>query len=68
MADSFGSPNSEHGCAMRSSEPREERSMVRAEGVEPSSHAWEARIIADILRPQSEELFRQKKSIRRNHE
>jgi hypothetical protein len=26
--------------------------MVRAEGIEPSSHAWEARIIADILCPQ----------------
>jgi hypothetical protein len=45
-----------------------ERSMVRAAGVEPASHAWEARIIADILRPQSEELFTAKKSNTRNHE
>ena len=31
--------------------------MVRAEGVEPSSQAWEAHIIADILCPQKARGF-----------
>lgn len=42
--------------------------LVRAEGVEPSSHAWEAHIIADILCPREVALDESFPLPRRNPE
>ncbi len=40
--------------------------MVRAAGIEPASHAWEAHIIASILRPRTRALKKSQPASRRN--